>query len=116
MPVEQTSQDLGNIATAAELVRELQSLREHAGRTIREVAKTAGTSVSATGDCFSGRHLPPDRELFGRILGACGETDQDRIEAWQAALTRVRRSPGRRGEPPYRGLDRADRLPHRAAL
>jgi WD40 repeat protein len=105
MPVEQTSQDLGNIATAADFVRELQLLREHAGRTIREVAKAAGTSVSTTGDCFSGRHLPLDREQFGRILGACGETDPDRVEAWQAALTRVRRSPGR-GEPPYRGLAR----------
>ena len=76
-------------------VRELQALRERSGLTIREVAKAAGTSVSTTGDCFSGRHLPLDREQFTRILAACGEDDQERIEAWQAALARVRRSPGR---------------------
>ena len=106
MTVEQTSQGLASIATAADFVRELQALREHAGLTIREVAKAAGTSVSTTGDLFSGRHLPLDRDQFGRILRVCGETDPERIEAWQAALARVRRSPGRRGEPPYRGLAR----------
>ncbi len=106
MPVEQTSQDLGTIATAADFVRELQALREQSGLTIREVAKAAKTSVSTTGDCFSGRHLPLDREQFERILAACGETDAEQVEAWQAALGRVRRSPGRRGEPPYRGLAR----------
>ena len=106
MSVEQDTQDLGNIASAADFVRELQALREHAGMTIREVAKAAGTSVSTTGDCFSGRHLPLDREQFARIIGACGETDPERVEAWQRALGRVRRSPGRRGGSPYRGLAR----------
>jgi transcriptional regulator with XRE-family HTH domain len=106
MPSEQMSQDLGEVATGTDFVRELQSLRERSGLTIREVARAAGTSVSTTGDCFSGRHLPLDREQFARILAACGETSPERVEAWQAALARVRRSPGRRGEPPYRGLAR----------
>jgi WD40 repeat protein len=106
MSVEQTSQRLEKIATAADFARELQALRERSGLTIREVARAAKTSVSTTGDCFSGRHLPADREQFTRILAACGEDDQERIEAWQAALARVRRSPGPRGEPPYRGLAR----------
>src|SRR5882672_9522243 len=106
MPAEQMSHDLGTIATGADFVRELQALRERSGLTIREVAKAAGTSVSTTGDCFSGRHLPLDREQFARILAACGETSAERAEAWQSALARVRRSPGRRGEPPYRGLAR----------
>ena len=133
MPSEQMSQDLGEVATGTDFVRELQSLRERSGLTIREVARAAGTSVSTTGDYFSGRHLPLDREQFARILAACGETSAERVEAWQAALARVRRSPGRRGEPPYRGLarfeaarrtvvlrprglHRADRVPRRAAL
>lgn len=106
MPSEQMSQDLGEVATGTDFVRELQSLRERSGLTIREVARAAGTSVSTTGDCFSGRHLPLDRQQFARILAACGETSAERVEAWQAALARVRRSPGRRGEPPYRGLAR----------
>ena len=106
MPSEQMSQDLGEVATGTDFVRELQSLRERSGLTIREVARAAGTSVSTTGDYFSGRHLPLDREQFARILAACGETGAERVEAWQAALARVRRSPGRRGEPPYRGLAR----------
>jgi WD40 repeat protein/transcriptional regulator with XRE-family HTH domain len=104
MPSEQMSQDLGEVATGTDFVRELQSLRERSGLTIREVARAASTSVSTTGDYFSGRHLPLDREQFARILAACGETSQERVEAWQAALARVRRSPGRRSEAPYRGL------------
>ncbi|HTR93898.1 MAG TPA: helix-turn-helix domain-containing protein [Trebonia sp.] len=106
MPSEQMSQDLGEVATGTDFVRELQSLRERSGLTIREVARAAGTSVSTTGDYFSGRHMPLDREQFARILAACGETGAERVEAWQAALARVRRSPGRRGDPPYRGLAR----------
>jgi WD40 repeat protein len=106
MPSEQMSQDLGEVATGTDFVRELQSLRERSGLTIREVARAAGTSVSTTGDYFSGRHLPLDRDQFARILAACGEKSAERVEAWQAALARVRRSPGKRGEPPYRGLAR----------
>jgi len=94
------------IVSAAEFARELQRLRERSGLTIREVARASGSSVSTTGDYFSGRHLPLDREQFARILEVCGETDPVRVEQWQAALARVRRSPGRRGEPPYRGLAR----------
>jgi WD40 repeat protein/transcriptional regulator with XRE-family HTH domain len=106
MPVEETPVDQERIATAADFARALQALRERAGLTIREVAKAAGTSVSTTGDYFSGRHLPLDRHQFVRILAACGEDDPQRIDWWQAALARVRRAPGRRGEPPYRGLAR----------
>ena len=104
MRAEQMTPDLEEVATGTDFVRELQSLRERSGLTIREVARAAGTSVSTTGDCFSGRHLPLDKEQFARILAACGETSAERVETWQAALSRVRRSPGRRGEPPYRGL------------
>src|SRR3984957_7058484 len=94
------------IATAPELTRALQALRARSGLTIREVARAARTPVATTGDYFSGRHLPIDRDQFARILGACGETDQARIEQWQAALVRARRLPGRRTGTPYRGLER----------
>jgi len=94
------------IMTAADFARELRQLRDRTGLTIREVARASGASVSTTGDYFSGRHLPLDREQFARVLEACGESDPVRVERWQAALARVRRSPGRRGEPPYRGLAR----------
>ena len=94
------------IATAAEFTRELQALRARSGLTIREVARAAKTPVATTGDYFSGRHLPLDRDQFARILAACGETDPARIEQWQAALVRARRLPGRRTGTPYRGLAR----------
>ncbi|MGD0702341.1 MAG: helix-turn-helix domain-containing protein [Trebonia sp.] len=97
---------LEGIATAAEFTRELQALRARSGATIREIARAAKTPVATTGDCFSGRHLPLDREQFARILVACGETDPARIEQWQAALARARRLPGRRTGTPYRGLRR----------
>jgi hypothetical protein len=97
---------LERIATAAEFTRELQELRARSGRTIREIARAAKTPVATTGDCFSGRHLPLDRDQFARILAACGETDPERVEQWQAALARARRLPGRRTGTPYRGLQR----------
>jgi WD40 repeat protein len=106
MSVEQDTGDLEQIASASDFVRELQELRERAGLTIREVAKAAGTPPSSTGDCFSGKHLPLDREQFARIVRACGETSPERVTAWQRALARVRRAPGRRGGAPYRGLSR----------
>ena len=94
------------IATAAEFTRELQALRARSGLTIRAIARAAKTPVATTGDYFSGRHLPLDRDQFARILTACGDSDPARIEQWQAALGRARRLPGRRTGTPYRGLAR----------
>src|ERR1700677_1057367 len=50
------------IATAAEFTRELQALRARSGLTIRAIARAAKTPVATTGDYFSGRHLPLDRD------------------------------------------------------
>jgi WD40 repeat protein len=94
------------IATAADFSRALQALRDRSGLTIREVARAANSPLSTTGDYFSGRHLPLDREQFGQVLAALGETDAERIGRWQLALARARRLPGRRGDAPYRGLAR----------
>ena len=60
--------------------------------------------MATVGDYFSGRHLPLDRELLARILAVLGVTDPALVERWQLALARVRRQPGRRSAPPYRGL------------
>src|SRR5215468_4454987 len=97
--------DPGRIATQADFGDELRALRERAALRIRDVARASGIPVSTTGDYFSGRHLPAAQQLV-RILEACGETDLTRIARWQDALNRVRRSPGRRTDTPYRGLAR----------
>jgi hypothetical protein len=98
--------DPERIATQADFGRELTALRERAGLKIREVSKAARIPVSTTGDYFSGRHLPTDRQQLLRILDVCGEKDPGRIAQWQTALTRARRPPGRRTNNPYRGLAR----------
>jgi WD40 repeat protein/transcriptional regulator with XRE-family HTH domain len=98
--------DPGRIATQADFGRELTALRKRAGLKIREVARASGIPVSTTGDYFSGRHLPADRQQLIRILNVCGETDEARAALWEAALQRARRPPGRRTDTPYRGLAR----------
>jgi WD40 repeat protein/transcriptional regulator with XRE-family HTH domain len=104
---EEIPGDLDRIETAAEFSRALRALRERSGLTIRQVARQANGPVATIGDYFSGRHLPTDRDLFTRVLAACGETDPDRVEQWHLALGRARRIPGKRGGPaPYRGLAR----------
>ena len=101
-----TLPSLDPITSAAEFTHALQALRARSGLTIRAIARSTKTPVATVGDYFSGRHLPLDRDQFGRILTACGETDPARIDQWQAALARVRRLPGRRAGTPYRGLAR----------
>jgi len=101
--------DPRRVATQPDFGRELTLARQHAGLTVREVARAAGIPPSTAGDYFSGRHLPPPTqpESLPRILIACGVTDQDQVREWAAALARARRSPGRRAGgtiPPYRGL------------
>src|SRR5215467_6138359 len=93
--------DPERIATQADFGRELKALRDRAGLKIREVAKAAGLPVSTTGDYFSGRHLPTDRQQLLRILEVCGETDASRVAQWEAAHQGARRPPGRRTNNPY---------------
>src|SRR5215468_3726510 len=75
MAYDPAAPDPERIATQADFGRELTALRERAGLTIREVSKTTRIPVSTTGDYFSGRHLPTDRQQLLRILEVCGETD-----------------------------------------
>jgi WD40 repeat protein len=99
----------GRIATQRDFGRELTLARQRAGLTVRQVARAAGLPASTVGDYFSGRHLPPPSQagLLERVLRACGETDQSRVVDWSRALSRARRTPGRRAvgaSAPYRGL------------
>jgi WD40 repeat protein/transcriptional regulator with XRE-family HTH domain len=109
MAHDPTAPDPERIATQQDFGRELAALRARAGLTVREAARAAGIPVSTTGDYFSGRHLPADRQQLARILRACGETDPARLARWAAALQRARRPPGKRMDTPYRGLARFER-------
>ena len=97
------------ITTREELAAALTALREHAGLSVRDVARAAGVPVATVGGYFSGRHVPPASaaEQLRCILTACGVTERDRALAWLEAVRRVRRVPGRRAADapvPYRGL------------
>jgi WD40 repeat protein/transcriptional regulator with XRE-family HTH domain len=99
----------GRINTRQEFGRELTRVRERAGLTVRDVAKILGIPASTVGDYFGGSHLPPVKppELMRGLLEACGVGEDDLIEEWLEALSRVRRAPGRRpgsAPVPYRGL------------
>ena len=100
--------DPGRAASPEDLGRELTAARELAGLTIREAARAAGIPASTAGDYFAGRHLPSasQPQILIELLSACGIAGPD-AEPWVRALSRVRRSPGRRAGGalvPYRGL------------
>ncbi|HJP73061.1 MAG TPA: helix-turn-helix transcriptional regulator [Pseudonocardiaceae bacterium] len=87
----------------------LTIVRERAGLTVRDVAKTAGIPVATVGDYFAGRSLPPLKMagVLPDILRACGVDSPDLLDSWKSALVRVRLSHSRRADAtpaPYRGL------------
>ena len=90
--------------------RELTTLRQRAGLTIRQVANKVGVrgAHSTVGDWFTGQSLPStsSRALLVQVLEACGVSDAESREQWLQAWQRVRRAPGPRpaGLEPYRGL------------
>jgi WD40 repeat protein len=99
-----------SVRSRQDFARMLTDLREGAGLTVRDVAKAVRVPDSTIGGYFSGRHLPPIKppSLFTDLLRTCGVTNEDEIEAWQRALSQVRRAPGRRpadAPVPYRGLE-----------
>ena len=100
--------DPGRATSPEDLGRELTAARERAELTIREAARAAGIPASTAGDYFAGRHLPSasQPQILIKLLSACGISGPD-AEPWVRALSRVRRSPGRRASGtivPYRGL------------
>lgn len=101
--------DPSNIGTRQDFARDLTQLKEGAGLTIRDIAKSTGIPSGTVGDYFGGRHLPSARPGSGlpAILRACGVTEDHVVEEWLAARSRVRRLPGpvaAETPPPYRGL------------
>ncbi|MCF0085839.1 MULTISPECIES: AAA family ATPase [unclassified Streptomyces] len=93
------------IADRAEFARVLTSFKEHAGLSVRELAKTLDLRPSTVGGYFGGRHLPPIR-LLPVLLEACGITDAMMVEALTEDLIRLRQTSSGRGSAvsPYRGL------------
>ncbi len=100
--------ELAACRTRGDFGQLLSRLRRSAGRSIREVSAATRIPVATLGDYFNGKHLPPARDrTLERILEACGVTGEEAVQAWLAALERVRVPPGRpaAGQPaPYRGL------------
>ncbi|WP_327009769.1 helix-turn-helix domain-containing protein [Dactylosporangium sp. NBC_01737] len=100
----------GMITSRADFARELSSLRDAAGLTVRQLAARVAVvgGHSTIGDWFAGRAMPStsSRLMFVDVLRACGVTDDEEIERWMAAWRSVRRPSGRRaaGPEPYRGL------------
>ena len=104
-----SSADPSRIGTRRDFAHELTLLRESAGLTVRDVARALGVPSSTVSGYFAGHYLPPVKppDLLHKLLSVCGADDPDTIAEWLAALSRVRRAPGRRpaGAPiPYRGL------------
>src|SRR5579871_2001785 len=102
--------DPREIGTRQEFASQLSLLKDQAGLTVRDIASKAGVPASTLGGYFAGSHLPPVKmsDLLLRILSVCGVDNDADIELWLAALTRVRRAPGRRPVDalvPYRGLE-----------
>jgi hypothetical protein len=89
--------DAGSIRSVDDFARGLSALRERAGQTVRQVARTTGVPTATLGGYFSGRHLPPTHrpQVLASILRACGVLDADEVHAWLDALSRVRTTPGR---------------------
>jgi WD40 repeat protein len=101
--------DPGRVATRQDFARELTLLRERAGLTVRDVAKSAGMPAATVGGYFGGRHLPPVKpgHQLQNILRVCGVDDPAVTEEWLEALSRSRHAPGKRpadAPVPYRGL------------
>ncbi|MFG2042160.1 helix-turn-helix domain-containing protein [Dactylosporangium sp. NPDC048998] len=100
----------GPITSRADFARELSSLRDAAGLTVRKLAARVAVvgGHSTIGDWFAGRAMPStsSRPMFVDVLRACGVTDDEEIERWLTAWRSVRRPSGRRaaGPEPYRGL------------
>ena len=104
--VDQDGPDPGLFRTKEEFGAGLRLTRERAGLTVRELALLLTVPVSTVADHCNGTHLPRPEQLR-RTLQTCGIQNPAEVEAWLAALRRVRRVPGPRPAgtlAPYRGL------------
>ena len=102
--------DPSTISDRAALTDGLRALRESSGFTFREVVEQAAALHGTVSGWFSGNHLPnkASKDMFERVVRACGVVDEAERAAWWEAVGRVRSSPTsrqpRRDRAPYKGL------------
>lgn len=106
--VDAASLDPAGVQSREELGEALTGLRLRSGLSVRDVARRTGLPLATVGGYLTGRHLPPLATLdqFTGLLTVLG-VPSDRLSAWVDAVTRLRRSPGRRpadAVAPYVGL------------
>ncbi|MGN6330239.1 MAG: nSTAND1 domain-containing NTPase, partial [Motilibacteraceae bacterium] len=114
------------VRTREEFAAALTELRERAGLSVREAARSSEVPLGTVSGWFTGRHVPPPsaRDQLVALLRACRVHDDVALAGWVDAAARVRRAPGRRAADaptPYRGLagyqaDDADWFVGREAL
>jgi transcriptional regulator with XRE-family HTH domain len=99
-----------SVATKKDFGLALTSLREQAGFTVRELAKKVDAPLGTVSGWCAGRHLPTlsQKDMFLRLLAACGASAHAAVDEWLACWLRLRRPLGhqRADVPtPYRGLE-----------
>ncbi|MGV9669020.1 nSTAND1 domain-containing NTPase [Gordonia sp. NPDC003504] len=96
------------VSTRDELGRALTGLREQSGLSVRDVAAEADALLGTVAGWFAGQHAPTraSRDMFERVLAACGVTDPDDVARWWAAAERSSRRQRRKASTvaPYRGF------------
>lgn len=98
------------VTTPTEFAMAFTTLREQAGISVLDLARTVGATSSTVGEYFAPGRLPPvsATETVEKILAVCGVPAGPARQAWIDALNRVRRLPGPRPADtpaPYRGLE-----------
>lgn len=102
--------NLATVLTKKDFGRALTVLREAAGLTVRDLARQVDVPSGTVGGWCTGRHLPilSQKDLFLRLLAACGATEGSRVDEWLACWLRLRRPLGQQrtdSPTPYRGLE-----------
>jgi WD40 repeat protein/transcriptional regulator with XRE-family HTH domain len=98
------------VLTKRDFGRALTAARENAGFTVRDLARRVDVPLGTVSGWCTGRHLPTlsQRDLFLRLLAACGVVEEELVEEWLACWLRLRRPLGHQrpdAPTPYRGLE-----------
>ena len=98
------------VSSKKDFGRALTALRESAGLTVRNLAGKVDAPFGTISGWCTGRHLPTlsQRDLFLRVLAACGVTGEALAADWVACWLRLRRPLGQQRSDvptPYRGLE-----------
>jgi WD40 repeat protein/transcriptional regulator with XRE-family HTH domain len=98
------------VSTKRDFGRALTTVRETAGFTVRDLARRVDVPLGTVSGWCTGRHLPTlsQRDLFLRLLAACGVAEEEFVEEWLTCWLRLRRPLGQQrldAPTPYRGLE-----------